>query len=88
MQTIAATADRGYFAGEDIVACEAAGIVAFVPDAVADTCRCPNGETLSPHSESTTRGHRLLLYYNPAACRCCPLRAQCTLDKRWRRIAR
>ena len=57
-------------------------------DAAVDVYRCPNGEILSPHSESTTRGHRLLLYYHPAACRRCPLKAQCTSDKRWRRIAR
>lgn len=109
VDSIAATADRGYFAGEDIAACEAAGITAFVPkplgrgaaasngrfpkeaflyDAVADTYRCPAGETLSPHSESTTRGHRIILYYDPAACRRCPLKAQCTSDRRWRRIAR
>ena len=61
---------------------------AFLYDASADVYRYPNGETLSPHSESTTRGHRLLLYYNPEACRRCPLKAQCTSDKRWRRIAR
>ena len=80
VETIQATADRGYYKGEDIAACEAAGITAFVPkplgrgaaasngrfpkeafiyDAAADVYRCPNGETLSPHSESTTRGHRL-----------------------------
>lgn len=43
---------------------------------------------MSVHSESTTRGHRLLLYYNPEVCRRCPLKAQCTSDRRWRRIAR
>ena len=109
VETIQATADRGYYKGEDIAACEAAGIVAFVPkplgrgaaasngrfpkeaflyDAAADVYRCPNGETLSPHGDSTTRGHRLLLYYHPTACRRCPLRAQCTSNPRWRRIAR
>ena len=99
VDSIQATADRGYFAGEDIAACAAAGIIAFVPkplgrgaaaskglfpkeafvyDAQADTCLCPNGETLSPHTESVTRGHRIILYYDPAACRRCPLKAQCT----------
>ena len=109
VETIQATADRGYYKGEDIAACEAAGIVAFVPkplgrgaaasqgrfpkeaftyDAAADVYRCPNGETLSPHGASSTRGHRLILYYHPTACRRCPLQAQCTSNKRWRRIAR
>ena len=108
VETIQATADRGYYKGEDIAACAAAGITAFVPkplgrgaaasngrfpkeafiyDAQADTYRCPNGETLSPHGDSTTRGHRLLFYYHPTACRHCPLRAQCTSNQRWRRIA-
>ena len=31
MDTIQATADRGYYKGEDIAACEAAGVTAFVP---------------------------------------------------------
>ena len=109
VETIQATADRGYYKGEDIAACAAAGIVAFVPkplgrgaaasngrfpkeaflyDAAADVYRCPNGETLSAHGDSTTRGHRLILYYHPTACRRCPLRAQCTSNNRWRRIAR
>ena len=109
VETIQATADRGYYKGEDIAACEAAGIVAFVPkplgrgeaasqglfakeafsyDAAANVYRCPNGETLSPHTESVTRGHRLILYYHGAACRRCPIKAQCTSAKRWRQIAR
>ncbi len=109
VETIQATADRGYYKGEDIAACEAAGITAFVPkplgrgeaaskglfakeafryDAAADVYRCPNGETLSPHTESVTRGHRLILYYNGAACRRCSIKARCTSAKRWRQIAR
>ena len=109
VETIQATADRGYYKGEDIAACEAAGITAFVPkplgrgapasqglfpkeaftyDAQADTYRCPNGETLFPRTESITRGHGLILYYHGAACRRCPIKAQCTSAKRWRQIAR
>ena len=61
---------------------------AFLYDAATDVYRCPNGETLSPHTESVTRGHRLILYYNGAACRRCPIKAQCTSAKRWRQIAR
>ena len=96
VDSIQATADRGYYKGEDIAACAAASIVAFVPkplgrgaaasqgrfpkeaflyDAIQGVYRGPNGETLSPYSESTTRGHRLILYYHPNACRHCPLRA-------------
>ena len=109
VETIQATADRGYYKGEDSAACEAAGSMAFVPkplgrgaaasngrfakesftyDAAADTSRCPAGETLPRQGTSTTRGHRLLLYYHPTACRRCPLRTKCTSNARWRRIAR
>ena len=109
VETIKATADRGYFSGEDIAACEAAGIVAFVPkplgrgaaaskglfpkeafvyDARADTYRCPNGETLLPRTGWVKDGHRVVVYYDGAACKRCPIKAQCTSAKRWRQIVR
>ena len=37
VETIQATADRGYFQGEDIAACAAAGITAFVPKPLGRT---------------------------------------------------
>ena len=96
--------------GEDIAACAAAGIVAFVPKplgrgAAASNGRFPKeafvydaaagrvplsrtGRPCHLQGASTTRGHRLLLYYHPTACRRCPLRAQCTSNPRWRRISR
>ena len=109
VETIQATADRGYFQGEDIAACAAAGIVAFVPkplgrgaaaskglfakeafiyDAQADTYRCPNGETLFPRTHWVKDGHRVVVYYHEAACKRCPIRAQCTSAKRRRQIVR
>ena len=109
VETIQATADRGYYKGEDIAACAAAGIVAFVPkplgrgaaaskgrfakeaftyDAQADVSRCPNGETLSPRTHWVRDGHRVVVYYDGAAGRRCPIKAQCTSAKRWRQIAR
>ena len=33
-------------------------------------------------------GHRVVVYYDGAACRRCPIKAQCTSAKRWRQIAR
>ena len=109
VETIQATADRGYFQGEDIAACAAAGIAAFVPkplgrgaaaskglfakeaftyDAQADTYRCPNGETLFPRTHWVKDGHRVIVYYHEAACKRCPIRAQCTSAKRRRQIVR
>ena len=109
VETIQTTADRGYYKGEDIAACAAAGIVAFVPkplgrgaaasqgfftkevfvyDAAADVYRCPNGETLFPRTHWVRDGHRVVVYYHGAACKRCPIKAQCTSAKRWRQIAR
>ena len=109
VDTIQATADRGYYKGADIAACEAAGITAFVPkplgrgaaaskglfakeafvyDAAQDVYRCPNGETLFPRTHWVKDGHRMIVYYDGAACRRCPIKAQCTSAKRWRQIVR
>ncbi len=109
VETIQATADRGYYKGEDIAACAAAGITAFVPkplgrgaaaskgrfpkeaflyDAAADTYRCPHGETLLPRTGWVKDGHRVVVYYHEAACKRCPIRAQCTSAKRRRQIVR
>ena len=109
VETIQATADRGYYQGEDIAACAAAGITAFVPkplgrgaaaskglfakeacgyDSQADTHRCPNGETLLPRTHWVKDGHRVVVCYDGAACRRCPIKAQCTSANRWRQIAR
>ena len=43
MDSIQATADRGYYKGEDIAACAAAGIVAFVPKPLGRGAAASNG---------------------------------------------
>jgi transposase len=51
-----------------------------------DAYRCPAGQWLERRSQSK-RGERVLSYYvNAAACRECPIRAQCTRDRYARRI--
>lgn len=72
-----AAASKGLFAKE-----------AFTYDAAADTYRCPNGETLFPRTQWVKDGHRVVVYYDGAACRRCPIKAQCTSAKRWRQIVR
>jgi transposase len=63
------------------------GPEAFTYDPAADTYRCPGALTLHRLNEYTSRGKKLIHYNNPAACRTCPLRHQCTTG-RYRTIAR
>ena len=50
--------------------------------------RCPNGEKLFPRTHWVKDGHRVIVYYHEAACKRCPIRAQCTSAKRRRQIVR
>ena len=59
----------------------------FVYDAVADSYRCPGGQTLRFLSHCQTTQRRI--YAAPtAACGACALRPQCTTSQRGRRISR
>ena len=59
----------------------------FVYDAVADTYRCPAGQTLTRRKHKT---HRAAWEYAPrlATCRACPLRTQCTRSQTARTLKR
>ena len=71
-------AKRGLFTKEE-----------FSYDEARDAYRCPAGEWLRRRTESTTEAGRTLGYYsNPAACRSCPIRMQCTRSKDARRLMR
>jgi transposase/IS5 family transposase len=107
VERIDAVADKGYYKGEDIQACEEAGIDAYVArpqrgsavshglfrkeefryDAGSDTYLCPGGQRLEPRYHSEVKGHALVNYCNPGACRTCPLRPRCTPNS-YRRISR
>ena len=56
----------------------------FTYDATADTYRCPQGQVLHRTSQQEKS---MLYYYNPAACRACALRSQCTTGE-YRMMAR
>ena len=95
---IDAVADKGYYKGEDIRACEEAGIDAYVAhpqrgsavshglfrkeefryDAGSDTYLCPGGQHLGARYRWVVKGHALVNYCNPGACRTCPLKPRCT----------
>jgi transposase len=59
----------------------------FRYDAAADCYVCPGQQTLRFHFESEEDGRRTR-YYWTTACNGCPLKAQCTRDKDFRRIKR
>jgi transposase len=50
----------------------------FEYDAVGDSYRCPQGAVLAAAVEFEKRGQPHVRYENPAACRGCPIKAQCT----------
>ena len=63
--------------------------LAFSYDAERDAYRCPAGQWLESFTQSHDKGHLVRYYANPAACRACPLREQCTTSKKdGRRISR
>lgn len=54
----------------------------FSYDAAADEYQCPQGERLKLRGTcNRKKGRQHLLYANEAACRKCPLKAQCTAGK-------
>lgn len=59
----------------------------FIYEAVADVYRCPGGALLPRETQTRKRDLLVYLYAQPAACRDCALRAQCTTSK-YRRIER
>ena len=99
-------ADRGYFEGEQIRACDEAGITTFVPKRLTsgskakgrfgkqdfvylpdeNAYRCPAGEHLTWHCDTTEHGKMKHVYWT-TACAECPLREKCTTGKE-RRIKR
>lgn len=60
---------------------------AFRYEAELDGYRCPAGALLSFKHLGKKEG-KVLRYYRTDACATCPLRAQCTTEKKGRRIAR
>lgn len=50
----------------------------FEYDAARDLYRCPQGRELRRHSDTIKSSGRYRAYYDSAACRDCPVRAQCT----------
>jgi transposase len=61
----------------------------FRYDGERDAYLCPNQQWLGFSTQSHDKGHEVRYYASPAACRDCPLRAQCTRSqKEGRRIAR
>lgn len=59
----------------------------FVYEAERDQYRCPAGEALT-YRFSTVEDGRPMRYYETSACRACPVKSQCTRNKRNRRITR
>jgi transposase len=59
----------------------------FVYDEARDCYRCPQGEELKYRYESFEL-NRQIRYYATPKCLGCPIRAQCTTNKRGRRISR
>jgi transposase len=59
----------------------------FRYDAGSDTYLCPAGQRLEPRYHWEVKGHALVNYCNPGACRTCPLKPRCTPNTH-RRISR
>ena len=68
---------RGLFTKED-----------FRYDSDQDGYGCPAGQTLTYRFTTVEQEREIRYYSNPAACRECGLRLQCTRNKRGRRITR
>jgi Transposase DDE domain len=107
VEELSAVADKGFYDGDQVKACDVAHITAYVAkphtsrnqhknlftkgdfryDAARDSYWCPHGAELTFRFETEEKG-RATRYYATPACGTCPLRAQCTENKRGRRITR
>ena len=102
-ERIEAAADRGYYKGEDVQACEDGGLAAYNPGRTvrdglfcreefryyltSDTYRCPGGQQLYPLYRCIKGNHTTVQYCNRDACRGCELKPQCTANT-YRRVGR
>ncbi len=99
--TLEAVADRGYFSGEEILACDQSGITVMTSGIEAkgrfgkqdfvylpeeDVYRCPAGERLRYYYTNVENGLRLRRYWTNA-CRTCAIKSRCTTAVQ-RRITR
>jgi transposase len=60
----------------------------FVYEADGDCYRCPAGEHLTFRFQSRERKHKKFRYYWTPACLGCPIKPQCTTNKKFRRLKR
>jgi transposase len=60
----------------------------FVYEADGDCYRCPAGERLTFRFQSRERKHKKFRYYWTTACLDCPIKPQCTTNKKFRRLKR
>lgn len=60
----------------------------FVYEADGDCYRCPAGERLTFRFQSRERKHKKFRYYWTTACLGCPIKPQCTTNKKFRRLKR
>jgi hypothetical protein len=75
VETLDAVADRGYYAGEEIRACEEAGITVTLPKPI-----CPAGQRLA-YSFTTEDKGLVLRRYRTNACQRCAIEHSCTTGK-------
>src|SRR5438477_5797113 len=98
-EAIEAVADRGYYSGEESVACEQAGVTVYLPKPMTSGLNvkgrfgkpdfvyvAPAGEQLTYHYTNEEDGKTLRRYWTNA-CQGCALKGQCTTGKE-RRISR
>lgn len=78
--TITVIADQGYYRGEELLACQGAGITAYV--AKADT----SGKRSKGEFTRTEAGKQIRHYWS-SACSKCSIKSKCTLGD-YRRIRR
>jgi transposase len=60
----------------------------FIYEPESDSYICPSGERLTFRFQSREKKNKKFRYYWTLACRSCPIKAQCTTNKQFRRIKR